>query len=542
MAANRQIKRIGGGRRIPSCTTSEDLHIKEALIEKSLSATLVSDLAGYITYVNRAFLQLWGYDSPDEIIGRRLVDLLLGDGVEQTWCEQVRRSSPWSGEHIAVRKNGSLRVVQHSAYAITGAGGCPLCFASYFRDITEHAQVEQSLRASERRYRNIVDAVPVGIALTDGRGVVTYYSAQMRTLFNLADDQCGLGTNYRDWVVLGQLETLPPPDYGDPGNTHLVELRLLRADGTEFWGEAAAVLLDAEDDGLDEMQLGGTGSIIVVREISDRKRAEESLACYAQELERSNQELEQFAYVASHDLQEPLRMVAAYVQLLAKDYEGRLSPEADEYIDFAVDGARRMQWLIDDLLTYSRVGTRGHVFEPVVCNDVMAEVLASLRLAIEESEATVRSVPLPTVYGDRGQIYQLLQNLIGNALKFRGATQPSIQISARHVGNEGSTRRTAGDSGFWQFNVSDNGIGIESQYWERIFVIFQRLHNRAQYCGTGIGLAICKKIVERHGGRIWVESTPGTGSTFYFTLPDAPPPHRELAPEYHGRMQQYIEQ
>jgi light-regulated signal transduction histidine kinase (bacteriophytochrome) len=232
--------------------------------------------------------------------------------------------------------------------------------------------------------------------------------------------------------------------------------------------------------------------------------------------------LEQFAYVASHDLQEPLRMVAAYVQLLAKDYQGRFSAEADEYIAFAVEGARRMQRLIDDLLAYSRVGTRGQVFEPVNCDDVLAEVLSSLRFAVEEAEAAVTSDPLPTILADRGQIYQLLQNLIANALKFRGAAMPQIHISAEH--RPGRVQRGAVDQGVWLFTVSDNGIGIEPQYLERIFVIFQRLHSRAQYSGTGIGLAICKKIVERHGGRIWAESTPDSGSTFYFTLPDAPTP------------------
>jgi PAS domain S-box-containing protein len=517
MAANRQDYHVDHRQAGSACGTSEELRIKEAVIELSLSAAMLSDLDGHITYVNPAFLRLWGYERRDDILGRCLGDFLLDGDQAEAMLEQLQLCGTWSGEHIAVRRNGTLRVVQRSATLVTDASGQALCLASSFLDVTERAQVEQSLRASETRYRNIVNAVPVGIALTDEQGEITFYSAQARAMFGVADDQAALGTNYRDWIAPGQLEALPLAASGDPGSTQLVELRLLRADGSEFWGEAAAVLLDEADLGLESPQ---HGSIIVVRDISDRKRAEEALAHYAHDLERSNQELEQFAYVASHDLQEPLRMVAAYVQLLAKDYQGRFNAEADEYIAFAVEGAKRMQRLIDDLLAYSRVGTRGQVFEPVNGGAVLAEVLSSLRFAIDEAEATVTSGPLPTVHGDRGQIYQVLQNLVANALKFRGAAQPAIHISARH--RAGRSQRGTPDQGVWVFAVSDNGIGIEPQYQDRIFVIFQRLHSRAHYSGTGIGLAICKKIVERHGGRIWVESAPGHGSTFYFTLPDAP--------------------
>jgi len=320
----------------------------------------------------------------------------------------------------------------------------------------------------------------------------------------------------------------------DPGPTAPVELRLRRADGAEFWAEVAAVILD-EGSPSDEPH---QGSLIVVRNVSDRKQAEEALAHYARDLERSNQELEQFAYVASHDLQEPLRMVAAYVQLLAKDYGGQLSAEADEYIDFAVDGAKRMQRLIDDLLAYSRVGTRGQAFRPVNCEEVLGEVLSSLRLAVEESGATITAGPLPVVCGDRGQIYQLLQNLLANAIKFRAAVPPIIHVSAALRPVE-RTQGGSGDGSHWLFAVRDNGIGIEPQYNKRIFVIFQRLHSRTRYSGTGIGLAICKKIVERHGGQIWVESVPGYGSTFYFTLPGATLPGTATCGQNHDGTQQH---
>ena len=249
------------------------------------------------------------------------------------------------------------------------------------------------------------------------------------------------------------------------------------------------------------------GAVVTFRDITERKRAEEKLARAMADLARSNAELEQFAYIASHDLQEPLRMVASFVQLLGKRYKGKLDGDADDFINYAVDGANRMQILITDLLAYSRVGRRGKEFKEVSCEVVLDQAMSNLRNLIEQSNAVVTRNPLPVVKGDDIQLMQLFQNLIGNAIKFSGDRPPCIHVAAE---------RRADD---WCFYVRDNGIGIESEYFERIFSIFQRLHDRKQYPGTGIGLAICKKVVERHGGRIWVESEPGTGSTFYFTLP-----------------------
>ncbi len=266
------------------------------------------------------------------------------------------------------------------------------------------------------------------------------------------------------------------------------------------------------------MPLAGFGvwaSWKLVREQRDLVSARQALEDTVAELKRSNADLQQFAYVASHDLQEPLRMVSSYTQLLARRYRGKLDSDADEFIGYAVDGANRMQTLINDLLAYSRVTAQGKVFERVDCNGLLEEVLSNLRVADEQNRAVVTHDPLPTVMADRGQLGQLFQNLIGNAIKFRGEEPPQIHVSAE--------QRT----GEWLFSVRDNGIGVGPEYAERIFVIFQRLHNREEYPGTGIGLAICKKIVERHGGRIWVVSHTGQGATFHFTLPivgrDLPP-------------------
>lgn len=240
----------------------------------------------------------------------------------------------------------------------------------------------------------------------------------------------------------------------------------------------------------------------------ERARAEESLARANEELLRSNAELQQFAYVASHDLQEPLRMVSSYTQLLARRYRGKIDEDADEFIGYAVEGVTRMQQLINDLLAYSRVGSRGKPFEPTNLGDVLQRTSANLEVAIAESGATVvATTSLPTVMGDPVLLAQVFQNLIGNALKYRGEAPPRVEVAAEANDSE------------WVVAVSDNGIGIAPEYFERIFLIFQRLHSRSEYAGTGIGLAITQRIVERHGGRIWVESTPGAGTTFKFTIP-----------------------
>lgn len=237
------------------------------------------------------------------------------------------------------------------------------------------------------------------------------------------------------------------------------------------------------------------------------QQTNEQLAILNQEFQRSNQELEQFAYVASHDLQEPLRAITGYTQLLVNEYSDRFDETAQDYAEFVIDGAKRMQQLIQDLLAYSRVGTRGKEFAPTNCNAVLQQALQNLQVAIADNQATITADPLPTVNADQNQLIQLLQNLIGNAIKFYRNEPPQVHITAEQQDNH------------WLFQVRDNGIGIKPQYLERIFEVFKRLHTRREYPGTGIGLAICKKIVTRHGGSIWAESEPGVGTTFYFTLP-----------------------
>ncbi|MEI6519508.1 MAG: ATP-binding protein, partial [bacterium] len=276
------------------------------------------------------------------------------------------------------------------------------------------------------------------------------------------------------------------------GEKNRMESRIMIKSGGMIWIETLAnPILSAEGELQD--------IILTCRNINQRKKAEEELA-------RSNAELQQFAYIASHDLQEPLRMVASYVQLLQRRYQGKLDGDADTYIQYAVDGATRMKNLINDLLTYSRVGTHGKPLEILPLQETMHRVLNNLTVIIDERKAEVTHGQLPVILGDPTQMDQLFQNIINNAIKFCQDT-PKIHISAVRE-----------DNNMWQISIKDNGIGIEPQYAERIFVMFQRLHTQQEYSGTGIGLAVCKKIVERHGGKIWIESEKGKGTTFFFTL------------------------
>jgi light-regulated signal transduction histidine kinase (bacteriophytochrome) len=295
----------------------------------------------------------------------------------------------------------------------------------------------------------------------------------------------------------------------------VTELDVYRPDGTIGVADMRVVAIEWE---------GEACILASLRDITERKRMEEDLRQKGEELERfnrdlirSNKELEQFAYVASHDLQEPLRMVASYLQLLERRYNDKLDNDAREFIAYAVDGAKRMKHIINDLLAYSRIGSWTKPFAPTDCEVVLQETLTDLQIVIAENQAVISHDLLPTVRADAVQLRQLFQNLIGNALKFRSEEPPQIHISARLQPSENS--RPGHVAQEWLFSVADNGIGLEPDFAQRIFAIFQRLHGKQAYPGTGLGLALCKKIVERHGGWIWLESDVGKGSTFYFTMP-----------------------
>jgi PAS domain S-box-containing protein len=379
--------------------------------------------------------------------------------------------------------------------------------AHAFNQYAERAQgLLDRVEASEARFAGILEISVDAIISTDEDQRIILFNRGAEHIFGYTSDE----------MVGRPLSELIPERHRPAHREHVrrfgespVSARrmgereivsALRKNGEEFPAEAS----------ISKLESGGERIFtVVLQDVTERKRQEEALARYAQELARSNSELEQFAYVASHDLQEPLRMVASYTQLLARRYEGRLDEDADEFIGYAVEGVNRMRELINGLLTYSRVG-RGEEFEPTDLGQTLDRALANLRMAIEESGAAVTSGDLPTVHGDALQLTQLFQNLVGNALRFRNEEAPRVHVEAEREE----------DTGEWLISVMDNGIGMDPESLDRIFLIFQRLKGRRENPGTGIGLAIARKIVERHGGRIWAESEPGRGSTFRFTIPN----------------------
>lgn len=378
-------------------------------------------------------------------------------------------------------------------------------------------RTEQGRQQAEEQFRLVVEAAPSALIVVGRDGRITLVNARAQELFGYARHEL-LGYPMEILVperLRGRHREYRQSFFAQPAVRAMGagrDLFGLRKDGREVPIEIGLTPFEASE---------GMLTLAVIIDITERQRIEAERNQAIAELTRSNAELEQFAYVASHDLQEPLRIVSSYVQLLARRYQGQLGQEADEFIAFAVEGANRMKMLINDLLAFSRVGTRGRQFAPVDMEAAFERAVSHLQLALEESDATVTHDPLPQVLADDVQMTQLLQNLIANAIKFRGPARPRVYVGARQQADQ------------WLLFVRDNGIGIDPKYTDRIFIIFQRLHNRDEYPGTGIGLAICRKIVERHGGRIWVESEPGQGATFYFTLRPATesPPSAETISE-----------
>ncbi|MGA3168263.1 MAG: ATP-binding protein [Terriglobia bacterium] len=364
----------------------------------------------------------------------------------------------------------------------------------------ELRRAQVALDDARARYFDLYDLAPVGYCTISKEGLILEANLTAATLLGAA--RSALVKQRMTRFILKEdqdLYYLHRRRLLETGEPQGFELRMVKKDETAFWARLEATAAPDAD--------GAPVYRVVLSDITERQRAEEALRQKAEELARSNAELEQFAYVASHDLQEPLRTAGSFAQLLQKRYQGKLDQTGDEFIGYIVDSTQHMQRLIHDLLTFARVGTRGKVFEPADCAAVLAQAVAHLQIAIEEGGAVVTHDPLPVLNADPGQLGQLLQNLIGNSIKFHAAARPRIHVSAQRT-EEG-----------WVLSVQDNGIGIDPQFADRIFEVFQRLHTRAEYPGTGIGLAICKKIVQRHGGRIWVESAPGKGATFCFTIP-----------------------
>jgi len=460
---------------------------------------------GYLAECNDVFAKMYGYEAAADIAGARIGELLIES--EPRNIDYIRRSI-MNGykidniESIERDKDGNTKIFVNNLVGIVESDSLVRIWGSQ-RDITESKKAQEELSKTQFRLATLLKNLQDVVLYETGGGKefmsenvyeMLGYNAEM---FNNRDFFKTI-THPGDWKSIEE-KTKEWNRGGSLGVLNL-EFRVRRSDGRYIW---------VEDHMIKVRNNGDSHMAGVLINITEHKTTEEKLKQLAEKLSQSNKELEQFAYVASHDLQEPLRMVASYIQLLQRRYKGSISAEADEFINYSVDGVVRMKTLINDLLAYSRVNTKDAPLEDVDVNKIVAQNLKNLAASIQETGAQINYENLPVVKANTLQINQLFQNLISNAIKFRKPdVSPIVNITAKHAGDE------------WLFTVSDNGIGIDKEFSDKIFIIFQRLHNNSEYPGTGIGLAICKKIVEKLGGHLWVESEPGRGSTFTFTIPD----------------------
>lgn len=367
-------------------------------------------------------------------------------------------------------------------------------------DIDSIKRHKKALMESEEKFRTVFESSPMGIVITKLNGDIVEVNSAIAEMFGFEKSEL-IGKNIISFSYAGDIQKskrLMNKIQQTELDEFTIEKRYTKKDGKTFWAKSVVSKMTTID--------GEKMSIAIIENIEKKKKTEQTLEQKNKELTQINQELENFAYVASHDLQEPLRTITSFIQILEKKYSNKLDKNGIQFMGFVVEGAKRMQTLIHDLLEYSRINRFSNAYEKVDLNDVFSTVNRVLKEKIESNDALVMSENLPTIYGSKLQLTQMFQNLIDNAIKFRGKKKPEILISVKNLNDK------------WEIIFKDNGIGISQEYFQRIFVIFQRLHTLEEYGGTGIGLAICKKIVERHGGDIWVESNPGKGSVFHLTL------------------------
>src|SRR5271155_1998982 len=477
------------------------------LLEAAPDAMVVVNQAGEIVLLNVQAEKQFGYRR-DELVGQKVKNIIPEGFAERIIADGTRSAAEALAQQIGTgieligrRKDGTEFPIEIMLSPLESAEG--ILVTAAIRDISVRKEAEKHLARMEGRYRGLLEAAPDAMVVVDPKGDIVLLNVQAEKQFGYHRDEL-VGQRMKNIIPAGFAERLIADALRSAEDALAqqigtgIELIGRRKDGTEFPIEIMLSPLESAE---------GVLVTAAIRDITTRKVGEAHLLYKVEELNRSNEELGQFAYIASHDLQEPLRMVASYTQLLARRYKGRLDSDADEFITFAVDGANRMQRLIQDLLAYSRVGTKGKDLLETSSDDALQRAILNLRGAIADSGAMVTHDPLPGVLADEMQLVQLFQNLVGNAIKYQNPGVPRIHVSAKKNGG-----------GKWTFSVRDNGLGIDPQYFDRIFVMFQRLHKREEFAGTGIGLAICKKIVERHGGDISVESQLGKGSTFRFAL------------------------
>jgi PAS domain S-box-containing protein len=476
------------------------------LLEAAPDAMVVVNEEGEIVLLNVQAEKQFGY-SRDELIGQQVRNIVPEGFAERLVADGLRPAAEALAQQIGTgieltgrRKDGSEFPIEIMLSPLANAEG--ILITAAIRNISRRRDAEKHLAQMESRYRGLLEAAPDAMVVVNERGEIVLLNVQAEKQFGYSRDEL-FGQQVRNIIPQGFAERLIADGLRSTAEALAqqigtgIELTGRRKDGSEFPIEIMLSPLEDAD---------GVLVTAAIRDITTRQIAAAHLLQKVDELNRSNEELGQFAYIASHDLQEPLRMVASYTQLLSRRYKGKLDSDADEFIAFAVDGANRMQRLIQDLLAYSRVGTAGSVLGPTSSEKALRLALANLGSAIEEHGAVVTHDALPIVVADEMQLVQLFQNLVGNAIKYQRPGIPRVHISA--ISEEKK----------WSFSVKDNGLGIDARYTEKIFGMFQRLHKRGEFAGTGIGLAICRKIVERHDGNITVESKPGVGSTFRFAL------------------------
>jgi PAS domain S-box-containing protein len=477
------------------------------LLEAAPDAMVVVNQEGDIVLLNLQAERQFGYRR-DELLGQKVKNIIPEGFAERLIADETRSASEALAQRIGTgieligrRKDGGEFPIELMLSPLESAEG--ILVTAAIRDISVRKNAEKYLAQMEGRYRGLLEAAPDAMVVVNQEGDIVLLNLQAEKQFRYRRDEL-LGQKVKNIIPEGFAERLIADRLRSAEDALAqqigtgLELTGRRRDGSEFPIELMLSPLENSK---------GTLVTAAIRDISVRKDVEKHLAQKVEELSRSNDELGQFVYIASHDLQEPLRMVASYTQLLSKRYSGKLDADADEFIAFAVDGASRMQRLIRDLLAYSRVGTKGNDLQDISSEEAFRQAMINLQGVVEDSGALVTHDSLPSVMADETQLIQLFQNLVGNAIKYQYPGIPRIHVSAAR-----------NDQGVWIFSVRDNGIGIEPQYFDKIFGVFQRLHRREEFAGTGIGLAICKKIVERHGGGITVESELGHGSTFRFTL------------------------
>jgi len=477
----------------------QDLQYQAMLMENISDAIISIDNNLIIKSWNKAAEIMYGWKS-DEIIGKAMSEIIPEDALHaqnEEVREQIFEKGFWKGEIIQKNKDNTKLNIFSSATLIKDKVGKNQGVVVINQDVTDRKKAEEELRESEERLNSFMESATDGFFLYDSELNIININKVGLSLWPA-------GTKKEDLIGKNILDFATKIKESGRYDNYIDVIKT----GTPFFAEDISGHPE-----FGEIHLAisafkvGEGMGLISTNITERKKAEAELGKMMRELKSSNKELEQFAYVASHDLQEPLRMIVSFIQLLEKRYKDKLDEDANDFIAYIVDGAKRMQLLINDLLNYSRIGRKDQQLSHLDINSVLKAVINNLTKTIKETNAKITFDPLPTLMGNKGEYIQLFQNLISNAIKFHKEEEPPVvHISAICKKNQ------------WIFSVRDNGIGIDSQFFDRIFIIFQRLHKKDEYEGTGIGLAICKKIVENHGGKIWVESELGQNSTFYFSI------------------------